>query len=112
MTDDDDYKVGYRRPPIETQFKPGQSGSPKARKGKRDLSFRALIDRMLARRVTIKVEGKPKRMTMLDAIVLRQVAAAAKGDFQATGLLLLLKRHLQRTGETPGFIIRIEGLDH
>ena len=30
-TKDDDDRVGYRRPPKQTRFKPGQSGNPKGR---------------------------------------------------------------------------------
>jgi hypothetical protein len=29
--DDDDYKVGYGRPPLRTRFKKGQSGNRKGR---------------------------------------------------------------------------------
>ena len=112
MTNDNEYKVGYRRPPIETRFQPGNSGNPKARRRKRDMSFRALIDRMLARKITVNIDGKPKRLTRLEAIVLRQAAAAANGDFQATGILLMLKRHLARMGEKPGVVIKIEGRDY
>ena len=37
--DSDDGQVGYRKPPVHTRFKPGQSGNPKGRpKGPRNLA--------------------------------------------------------------------------
>lgn len=37
-----DYKVGYRNPPRETQFRPGQSGNPKGRpKGAKEAEMKA-----------------------------------------------------------------------
>jgi hypothetical protein len=31
MADDGDSRVGYKRPPQHSKFKPGQSGNPKGR---------------------------------------------------------------------------------
>jgi hypothetical protein len=36
---EDDYEIGYRRPPRETRFKKGQSGNPKGRRKKKPASF-------------------------------------------------------------------------
>ena len=41
MSDDDktDYKVGYKKPPLHTRFRKGQSGNPRGRpRGSKNLS--------------------------------------------------------------------------
>jgi Family of unknown function (DUF5681) len=38
---DDDYQVGYRRPPVEHRFKPGQSGNLKGRPRSHKISHRS-----------------------------------------------------------------------
>ena len=36
---DDDYAVGYKKPPLHTRFKKGQSGNPRGRpKGSKNFS--------------------------------------------------------------------------
>lgn len=40
-------KVGYRKPPIRTRFKKGQSGNPKARPKKGDLTPKQIARELL-----------------------------------------------------------------
>ena len=42
----DNYDVGYKKPPKNTQFKPGQSGNPKGRPKKPTNIHEALIDNL------------------------------------------------------------------
>jgi hypothetical protein len=37
--DEKPYRVGYGRPPLETRFKPNQSGNPKGRPRRRSLEL-------------------------------------------------------------------------
>lgn len=41
MNDDDDYKVGYGKPPKHSQFQPGESGNKGRRKGDRKRKLRS-----------------------------------------------------------------------
>jgi hypothetical protein len=55
-SDGRDYDVGYRKPPREHQFKPGQSGNPKGRpRGSK--SFTTLLVEELGTKITIQENG-------------------------------------------------------
>jgi hypothetical protein len=74
--------VGYRRPPIEHQFKPGQSGNPSGRpKGARN--FTSDLREELAELVSIKDGGSSVQVTRQRAIVKAVVNAALEGDQRA-----------------------------
>lgn len=79
---DDDYKVGYGKPPAHTRFKSGQSGNPKGRKsGTR--SFKEDLSTALNRKVTIREGGKEITLTMQQLIIKTALTQAAKGDRHA-----------------------------
>ena len=55
----DGQTVGYARPPIDKQFKPGKSGNPAGRpKGAKSIA--KLFAEALGRRVTIQENGRPR----------------------------------------------------
>ena len=81
-----DYKVGRGKPPLQTRFKPGQSGNPKGRpKGRRGLF--ALLRAELQTLINVTEDGQTKRMTKEQAIAKRLVNALLKGDSKAFALL-------------------------
>lgn len=70
-----DYKVGYGKPPKHSKFKQGQTGNPKGRpKGRK--SMRTILNGILNRTVTIKENGRTRRVPFLEAFG-HQVAAKA-----------------------------------
>jgi Family of unknown function (DUF5681) len=84
-----DEPVGYRRPPIGTRFRPGQSGNPRGRpKGARNLS--TVVAAALGERVAVTENGRRRRITKLEAAVKQLVNRAAAGEPRATQLLLAL----------------------
>lgn len=81
------YRVGYGRPPAETQFKLGQSGNPKGRaKGSRNLL--TLVQKALDETVVVNVNGARRRMSKLEAAFTQQANKAAAGDPRAIRLML------------------------
>jgi len=93
MTDASDRnpKVGYKRPPRHTRFQPGVSGNPRGRqKGVRD--FAADVKRTLEIPVTLTENGKLKRVSTQEALILRLREKALKGDARALETLLSLAR--------------------
>lgn len=82
-------KVGYRRPPVATRFKPGQSGNPGGRR-KRSRTLSALLAAAFAETVAARENGRARRMTKLEAIVKQLVNKAAGGDHRIAQFLFAL----------------------
>lgn len=87
MSNDDDYEVGYRKPPKVTRFRKGKSGNPKGRpKGSRNLEV--LINVELDRDVVIQENGKKLQLSKREALAKRIVNAALTGDAKSTSALI------------------------
>ncbi|RYG20176.1 MAG: hypothetical protein EON96_01530 [Caulobacteraceae bacterium] len=86
---DQDYAVGYGRPPEQHRFKPGRSGNPKGRP-KGSHNFQTLLADELHTRVAVTINGKTVRLTKAELTIRQQVDKAAKGDPRAFGLLIKL----------------------
>jgi hypothetical protein len=83
----DDDKVGPGKPPRRTQFKKGQSGNPSGRpKGSRNLD--KLIIEAAERRIPVNIDGKSRRISMLQSSVWNLAIQAARGDQKATAAFL------------------------
>jgi Family of unknown function (DUF5681) len=87
----DDYKVGYSNPPRHSQWEPGQSGNPKGRpKGTRN--FKTDVQATLRAPVMVAREGKPRKISSQEAMLLRLRAKALNGDLRALDLGFQLAR--------------------
>ena len=97
--------VGYGRPPVHHQFKKGQSGNPAGRK-KGARSHSEIIAAAMSERVTVKIDGRSKTMTKLQAALTQQANKAAGGDRHATKALMSLlflseDRETARASDAP-----------
>jgi hypothetical protein len=94
------YEVGHKKPPKEFQFKTGQSGNPKGRP-KGSTSFKAKVQKELEKKVTVKKDGKPVKMSKLDIGVKRLVDGFATGDPKSTAIIIDLdkKNEKPKAGE-------------
>jgi hypothetical protein len=80
--------VGYKKPPVEHQFKPGQKRKPR-RKRREDLGPQILADILSEERWTA-VKGRRKRMSNLELIIRRLAEKAATGSRPCQDLLYKL----------------------
>lgn len=79
-------KVGFKHPPVSTRFKKGQSGNPRGRpKSKyRDIPHDAVLGQM----VTIREDGRQRRVTAAEAFLLQLTQRGLVGDGAAARPLL------------------------
>jgi Family of unknown function (DUF5681) len=94
MLDDDDHgadlpKVGYRNPPRQSRFKPGQSGNPRGRpKGRRNAARE--LELVMAMPVPVTANGRRRKVSTMSALFLRLREKALGGDFRSMQLLIAL----------------------
>jgi hypothetical protein len=84
-----DYDVGYGKPPKHTRFAPGQSGNPNGRPaGTRN--FTTDLNATLKAPVRITRDGKPRKVSTQEAMLLRLREKALAGDARALDRLISL----------------------
>ncbi len=82
-----DYQVGYRKPPIKSRFKSGQSGNPRGRpRGSKNL--KTLLRDLAARRISVREDGKLRRMSLIEALLWLLARNGLQGDLRAVRMLL------------------------
>ena len=93
--------VGYKRPPSETQFKPGKSGNPRGRP-KRKVNMSESLNRVLDDKIVVTGLGKGK--TGLEAFVQSIVDRVLQGDSKGIPALIRLfnKTTLFKPAPRPG----------
>ncbi|HXQ11315.1 MAG TPA: DUF5681 domain-containing protein [Caulobacteraceae bacterium] len=88
---DEDYKVGYAKPPLHSRFQKGQSGNPAGRK-KGVRSLNQAVHDALNKKVTVTENGRRRRITKLDAALTLAFNKAAQGEPKSIKLMCDLAR--------------------
>lgn len=100
------YRVGKGRPPLETRWRPGQSGNPKGRpKGSRNIS--AVLSEILRQRVAVTENGKTRKVPVLEAMLRRLVNDALRNQPAAMKLLMSM---VDRYTDSPQAALHLEEL--
>jgi hypothetical protein len=94
--------VGYGRPPKEHRFKPGHSGNPKGRpRGAKNAD--TLAREILSRPIKVREGGKERKVSVLEAMLMKFAERGLNGDAKAADFLLKLYR--QAEGTTDGEVL-------
>jgi hypothetical protein len=89
--------IGYKKPPKHSRFKKGQSGNPAGRpKGKSSFkTLKEMIADELLQEITMQVNGRKKKVLLIQAVVRAMASAALKGNSGAfKQLLSMADKHL------------------
>lgn len=81
-------KVGYGKPPVEHQFKPGHAkvGGRKRKPRPAGSTSSHVLDRMFE----LTIEGKRTKVRAADAVAIKQLQLALEGDSRAAALVFKL----------------------
>ncbi|MBI1391926.1 MAG: hypothetical protein GC152_04210 [Alphaproteobacteria bacterium] len=74
-------QIGYGRPPKSTRFRKGQSGNPRGRQKERHREIP--YDTVLGQMVTIREDGRERRVTAAEAFLLQLTQKSLSGDSAA-----------------------------
>jgi hypothetical protein len=87
------YDVGYKKPPVEHQFKPGQSGNPAGRpQGRRNV--KSLLLAAANREVQVTVGSRKVTMTQAEALFELVFKRALSGDLKILPIVMeLMNQH-------------------
>lgn len=103
-----DYDVGYGKPPKQHRFAAGQSGNPKGRpKGAKGL--KAMSREQLGQLITLRIDGKPRKVRRIEAMIAKASELALKGDARA--LDRCLKLYAEAVPDTPTLSNAMSGHD-
>jgi hypothetical protein len=81
------YKVGYCRPPENSQFPKGKSGNPAGRpKGSKNLQ--TIAKEQFLKPVTVTQNGKPIKMPAITVVIAQLLKNAFQGDDKAIKMTL------------------------
>lgn len=87
------YEVGFALTPVDTRFKPGQSGFPQGRpKGSRNRKTE--LQEIVDKKVEVVEDGKKRKMSLAAANLLTHGAKGAKGDARSANLFLNYAREM------------------
>ncbi|MBC2776611.1 DUF5681 domain-containing protein [Parasphingopyxis marina] len=74
----DEYEVGYGKAPVATRFRKGQSGNPNGRP--RGSKKQRPYDGVLGQMVTVREDGRERKVTAAEAFLLHMTKKGLEGD--------------------------------
>jgi len=80
---DDDYEIGYKKPPRATRFQKGQSGNPRGRPRKAPETVASCVANILGEQFQVRINGKSVSITGEELLARRLVEKAMGGDAKA-----------------------------
>jgi hypothetical protein len=99
---DSSYKVGKGRPPLHSRFKPGQSGNPKGRRKGSKNEATLLTEILDGEKVTLRVNGKTRKIAVREGIYRTATQDALKGDDKARRFVIERETAVKAGEAGPG----------
>jgi hypothetical protein len=94
-----EYAANYRKPPLHTRFKKGQSGNPHGRPKK---NLPALLVAALNEPVFVTIDGERRKITKREAVITQLVNESAGANLRATKMLIDMMKDVEdKTGAEP-----------
>jgi hypothetical protein len=87
-----EYAANYRKPPLRTRFKKGQSGNPRGRPVKN-------LAAALNEKVTVTENGKRRQVTKREAVIAQLVNKSASAELRATKMLIDMLRDIEKRAD-------------
>ena len=86
---ENEYEVGYKKPPVATRFKKGQTGNPsgKPKKSAQKLDPGKLLQLIDNEEILVKIDGKGKRIRKGEIYFRQLFTKAIKGELTAARLI-------------------------
>jgi hypothetical protein len=98
MSDQEEWQVGYCKPPQQSRFKKGQSGNPRGRpKGRKN--YRDRFHDIINEKVVINENGHRRKLSKFDVAVRQTINKAAGGDHRSIKMVLEMYQHFSRDGD-------------
>ncbi len=109
-----DYKVGYKRPPMEHCFRPGQSGNPTGKRKMRATteSVTDIVVREAYRMVQLREGDKIISLPAIQAAMRSHMISAAKGDQKALTHAYALIHRIERERQDEWFALFKTAIDY
>ena len=82
------YEVGYRRPPVASQFREGVSGNPRGRP-KKSRNLATILMDAFTKPISVQWNGRERKIPTIEAIMRVLEAKALKGNARATSLFFM-----------------------
>lgn len=101
--DDDSKPVGYKRPPLDSRFRKGQSGNPSGRR-KSDAKppVQDVREIVLSQPIPIAIGGRRVKVSARQALYQKLLAMSFEGNLQAMSLLLKADRLNDNSAASQG----------
>lgn len=78
---DNEYEIGYKKPPKKTRFKPGVSGNPKGRPPQKPvISPKKIYDEILGKQKSVLMNGKKTKANMTQISFMKLSEAICRGE--------------------------------
>ena len=85
--------ANYRKPPLHTRFKKGQSGNPRGRPAK---NLPALLAAALNEKVTVTENGKRRQVTKREAVIAQLVTESAGANLRTIKMLIDIVKDIEQ----------------